>query len=211
LLPETVRSTLSPLHRAAIGELPPFDWKHTRVFRLPSVGNSYLRVNLAGREPQGIVAPGAEYEAVLGEIAARFGALVNPETGEPAVEGVYFPATQFTGPLAQELPDAAILWNAKAPINSITSPEIGVIEGRQISDRTGNHRPEGFALLHGPAFAGGPASSNVDARTIAPFVTEYFGVAMPAISETESGVRVAGADRYRVVLDACVPFRAPLA
>ena len=97
LLPEAVRESLLPLHRAAIGSQPPFDWSRTRVFPLPSVGDSYLRANLQGREPSGTVAPGAEYEATLRDVAAQFLALVNPETGERAVENVCFRRSSSRG------------------------------------------------------------------------------------------------------------------
>jgi hypothetical protein len=179
LLPPAVREALLPFHRAAIGALPPLDWRQTRVFRLPTVGNSYLRVNLSGREPQGIVSP-AQYETLLAQIAAHFRALINPATGEPAVEGVYFPAKQFIGPKSSELPDVAILWNSNARIDAVTSNDIGTISGRQGGDRTGNHRPDGFALFRGQAFSAGGGMHQGDARQIAPAVLNYFGVTPPA-------------------------------
>jgi predicted AlkP superfamily phosphohydrolase/phosphomutase len=98
VLPDSVREALLPFHRAMTGGPPPLDWTKTRVFRLPNVGNSYLRVNLAGREPNGTVASGAEYDALLSEVAAKFRALINPATGEHVVEDISFPAIQFQCP-----------------------------------------------------------------------------------------------------------------
>jgi predicted AlkP superfamily phosphohydrolase/phosphomutase len=140
------------------------------------VGNSYLRINLAGREPQGIVSPGAEYEALLSDIAAQFLALHDPGSGERVVEDVYFPATQFSGPRARDLPDVAIVWNSRRPIDGVASDTIGTISGKQQSDRSGNHRPEGFALFHGPSFAAGAAAYQGDARQLAPLILKRFGV-----------------------------------
>jgi predicted AlkP superfamily phosphohydrolase/phosphomutase len=176
LLPDAVRESLLPLHRAAIGSQPPFDWNRTRVFRLPSVGDSHLRVNLQGREPSGTVAQGAEYAATLRDVSDQFLALVNPETGERAVENVYFPAKQFAGPRSAELPDVAIVWNAKAPINAVASDDIGVVEGQQGPDRSGNHRSEGFALFRGASFAAGASEQEGDARQIAPVILKQFGI-----------------------------------
>ena len=179
LLPHAVKEALSPLHRAAVGALPPWDWHRTKVFRLPTVGNSYLRINLAGREPLGCVSPGAEYEALLSQLAAQFHDLVIPETGERAVEDVYFPAKQLPGPKAAELPDVAIVWNASAPIIAVTSNAIGTISGQPDSDRSGNHRPDGFALFRGPSFAAGAGTHDGDARQIAPTILNRFGVELP--------------------------------
>ena len=179
VLPDAVRESLLPLHRAALGEQPPFDWKRTRVFRLPTVGDSYLRVNLEGREPLGAVAPGAEYEA-------RFG-MSRPvsrarESGNGRARGgdVYFPAKQFVGPRSAELPDVAIVWNSNAPINAVASDDIGVIAGPQPLGRSGNHRPEGFALFRGASFAAGASGQEGDARQITPTILQRFGIDPPA-------------------------------
>jgi predicted AlkP superfamily phosphohydrolase/phosphomutase len=180
LMPNAVRERLLPFYRSAMGDSPALDWSRTKVFRLPSVGNSYLRLNVAGREPAGVVSPGDEYDRLLADVAAHFLALVNVETQERAVEDVYFPAKQFAGPKSIELPDIAVLWNARARIDSIGSDALGVLSGKQISDRTGNHRPEGFALFRGPTVAAGAHQISADARQVAPAVLQRFGVAPPA-------------------------------
>lgn len=179
LISPKIREALLPFHRKMIGEAPPFDWLRTRVFRLPNVGNSYLRINLAGREPQGTVAPGAEYEALLAEIAARLKDLVNVETGQAAVEDVYFPGKRFKGPKSQDLPDIAVVWNSRAPIRKVHSAATGLLEGEDILHRTGNHRPEGFALFHGPGCAAGAEIHQGDARQIAPAVLKLFDLPIP--------------------------------
>jgi predicted AlkP superfamily phosphohydrolase/phosphomutase len=195
LLPDAVRESLLPLHRAAIGSQPPFDWNRTRVFRLPTVGDSYLRVNLQGREPSGTVAPGAEYEGTLRDVSSQFLALVNPETGERAVENVYFPAKQFAGPRLAELPDVAIVWNATTPINAVASDDIGVIEGQQEPDRSGNHRSEGFALFRGASFAAGASEQEGDGRQIAPVILQQFGIDSPSHYELAAPSAIVGSPR----------------
>jgi predicted AlkP superfamily phosphohydrolase/phosphomutase len=179
-LPHRVREALLPFHRAMIGAPPPWDWTRTQAFRLPSVGNSYLRVNLAGREPAGIVAPGDQYRALLARIETQFRALVDPSTGDGVVEDVYFPAGHFVGPKSNELPDVAIVWSSRRPINAVTSDAIGTVSGQQITDRSGNHRPEGFALFRGPSFAAPVRTAQGDARQIAPAILTLFGIQAPA-------------------------------
>jgi len=195
ILPDAVRESLLPLHRATIGSQPPFDWNRTRVFRLPTVGDSYLRVNLQGREPVGTVSPGAEYEATLRDVSAHFLALVNPETGERAVEDVYFPAKQFVGPRSAELPDVAIVWNSDAPINAVASDDVGVITGRQAPGRSGNHRPEGFALFRGSSFAAGASEQEGDARQIPHVILQRFGIDPPSHYELNAPSAIVGSPR----------------
>jgi predicted AlkP superfamily phosphohydrolase/phosphomutase len=117
---------------------------------LPTDRNSFLRVNLRGREPDGIVAPGKEYDALLAHIESEFRALVNVDTGRPAVEEVYRIQELCPGPRVNELPDLAILWSSEAPIAAVESPRLGRFDLRVREDRTGNHRPGGFMLARGP-------------------------------------------------------------
>ncbi|MGA2563877.1 MAG: alkaline phosphatase family protein [Steroidobacteraceae bacterium] len=126
------------------------DWSRTRVFSLPTNRNSFLRVNLRGREPEGIVARGKEYDDLLKFIEGEFRALVNAETGKPAVEAVFRIQELFPGERADDLPDIAILWHSDVPINAVQSPRLGRIDIPVREDRSGNHRSEGFLLARGP-------------------------------------------------------------
>ncbi len=61
-----------------------FDWSKTRAFALPWAYDGYLRINQLGREPSGIVAPGAEREQLLVEIDRVVRSLRLAGTDEPA-------------------------------------------------------------------------------------------------------------------------------
>ena len=62
------------------------DWSRTRAYAM-GLGNIYI--NLKGREGQGIVEPGAEYEALVAEIKAKLPAYLDPENGEKPVAYVF--------------------------------------------------------------------------------------------------------------------------
>jgi predicted AlkP superfamily phosphohydrolase/phosphomutase len=64
------------------------NWAQTKAFPIPALNTSFVRVNLRGREPQGIVEPGGEYERLLNQIEADLGQLVDVRSGKPAVERV---------------------------------------------------------------------------------------------------------------------------
>jgi predicted AlkP superfamily phosphohydrolase/phosphomutase len=61
------------------------DWKRTRAY---AMGLNALYLNLAGREEHGIVAPGAERDRILEELARRLREFRDPETGELAIADV---------------------------------------------------------------------------------------------------------------------------
>ena len=64
---------------------PNVDWSKTKAYAM-GLGDIYI--NLKGREGKGIVAPGAEYEAVREDIRKKLVTLVDPKTGERAVSRV---------------------------------------------------------------------------------------------------------------------------
>ncbi|MFL6604768.1 MAG: alkaline phosphatase family protein [Steroidobacteraceae bacterium] len=156
------------------------DWDRTRAFQLPTDRNSYLRVNVRGREPNGIVARGAEYQAVLSLLETEFRALVNVETGRPAVEEVFRIHELFPGPRVDDLPDLAVLWNSEAPINSVESPRLGRLDIPAREDRAGNHRPEGFILAKGPAIRPNVGELHGDVLQIPATFLALHGVSIPA-------------------------------
>jgi predicted AlkP superfamily phosphohydrolase/phosphomutase len=61
------------------------DWSKTRAY---AMGLGEVYINLRGREAQGIVQPGAEYDALKSELKQKLVAMVDPETGEHPVRRV---------------------------------------------------------------------------------------------------------------------------
>ena len=62
------------------------DWSKTRAYAL---GLGQIYINLQGREKQGIVKPGAEYQQLVAEIKQKLEAFVDEETGERPVAHVF--------------------------------------------------------------------------------------------------------------------------
>ena len=62
------------------------DWSKTQVYAL---GLNALYLNLAGREKNGIVKPGAESQAILSKVTQQLLAFRDPENGRQVVKAVY--------------------------------------------------------------------------------------------------------------------------
>ena len=69
-------------------------WEQTRAYAL---GLSKIYINLAGRERQGCVNPGREYEECCQAIARDLMALRDPASGEPVVRQVYRSNRLYSG------------------------------------------------------------------------------------------------------------------
>jgi predicted AlkP superfamily phosphohydrolase/phosphomutase len=65
---------------------PNVDWSKTKAY---SMGLGEIYINVRGREGQGIVGPGAEYDAVRNEIRSKIVTLVDPHTGKRPVLNAY--------------------------------------------------------------------------------------------------------------------------
>jgi len=79
------------------------DWSKTKAFSAP-IPQQGIYVNLAGREPNGIV-PQSEYESVRDEIIERFQALIDPDDGKPVLDRIYKREEVVHGPVAEDAPD----------------------------------------------------------------------------------------------------------
>lgn len=131
------------------------DWARTRAFALPTDLEGCIRINLKGREPEGIVEPGEEYETLCRDIAADMRKLVNPDTGAHVVKDVWIVHEQFEGPMADHLPDITITWHNDAPISALRSDTMGTVTGESPDPRTGTHSTQGFSLAFGSRFSSG--------------------------------------------------------
>jgi predicted AlkP superfamily phosphohydrolase/phosphomutase len=97
------RAKREELQRRIFLSLNDVDWSKSKVYSMGNFGQ--LFVNLKGREPMGIVSPGAEYEAVLNDLTQRLQNLVDPEDGKPVIEKVMRRDEVFQGTYADRAPD----------------------------------------------------------------------------------------------------------
>jgi predicted AlkP superfamily phosphohydrolase/phosphomutase len=82
------------------------DWSQTRAY---CVGLGKIYINEIGREGQGIVAPGKEYEDTRNEIIAKLKQLRNPlANNEPVVMNVYKKNEIYTGPYVDKAGDLLV-------------------------------------------------------------------------------------------------------
>lgn len=84
------------------------DWTKTKAY---AVGLNGLYVNLKGREKDGIVNPGAEYDALLDELEKGLLALRDPKDGSPAVTLIVRTHRDFQGPWLDAGPDIIVGYN----------------------------------------------------------------------------------------------------
>jgi len=143
-------------------------WPAMRAFALPSFYDGRIRVNLRGREAEGIVAP-ADYDRVLDEIEGLLRECIDPTTGAGVVESVERPAGGDPLVLDSSLSDLVVVWSG-CPV-AFRHPRHGTL-GPVPYRRTGGHTgPYGFASITGPGVEPGDLGIT-DALDVAPTVFE---------------------------------------
>jgi predicted AlkP superfamily phosphohydrolase/phosphomutase len=123
-------------------ELRGIDWSTTQAFCHPADNQGYVRLNLRGRERDGIV-EGGEADELLARIAAGLATFRDPD-GSPAVAGVERVAAHHPGERAGQLPDLVVRWSetAATTLAGVQSDSFGeVTRSGAGSGRSGNHTP----------------------------------------------------------------------
>lgn len=161
---------------------PGVEWSRSTAFAL---GLSGIYLNQRGREPEGIVEPGAERERLLDRLESDLLAYRDPETGEPVVRAVHRREEIYEGPFVAEAPDLVlglepgyrIGW--QSTLGGITAEVILP----NLDDWSGDHcsmEDTAGVLLTNLRLGRGPGGGNPALRDIAPTVLELLGVAPPA-------------------------------
>jgi len=156
------------------------DWGRTRAFSWGTLGA--VQVNLRGREPEGVVEPGTEYETVRDEAVAGLEAL-RDGSGRPLVEKVWRREEIYHGPALAEAPDLVVVprdgvevVNRPAEPRVALEPETLEWEG---SLKEGNHRPDGMLVLRGPGVARGASIEGARIEDVLPTVAHLLGEPLP--------------------------------
>ena len=176
-IPPELQARLVPLWSAGM-----YDWRTTRAFPLPMDHAGYVRVNLQGREPRGIVTH-EEYDALCHEIAQGFLGFRDAVSGRPIVRQVHRldDLAPADGPARHRLPDLVVEWSDVAPgaapvIRSERLGELRWSSPRLPSGRAGNHRPDGWFVATGPGISAGRAAAAYPIVDLVPTIYRWLGL-----------------------------------
>jgi predicted AlkP superfamily phosphohydrolase/phosphomutase len=173
-IPHPVQRSLYGLRHSLRETMLERDRSKQRAFALPlNERSGAVRINLAGREPNGLVAEGAEYDAVCEDLSEVFKSLVCVESRAPLVQSVVKTREVLDGPFLDRLPDLMIEWNVDRPINAVTSPRTGTITRDYTDARTGHHLNDGFVLISGANAGGEAIKANMDLADVAKTVIAH--------------------------------------
>ena len=154
------------------------NWSQSKVYSMGNFGQLY--VNLKGREPRGIVSPGAEYEDLINDLSERLKALKDPTTNEPVIDRIIRKEEVYTGPYASRAPDLMFFTHnmqykamglSDFSSNRVFDPVFGT---------TGHHRMNGILICCGPGrFKQGAETEGACIQDLAPTILYLLGQGVP--------------------------------
>ncbi len=176
------------------------NWQKTLAYTSVRSTGEGVSINVAGREPDGIVDPG-DFEATRDKVMDALGAFSDPATGQRPIRRVLRREDVFTGQYAGTAPDILL---EPAPLYSLTHAKSMVEDADWLS---GDHRTDGVIAASGPrvwpdAFAepallvdmaptilaalGVPASVKHDGQVLSAVVGDEASVAAVGVRESEA-------------------------
>lgn len=157
------------------------DWSRTTAW---AWGGYYCRIflNVAGREPQGVVAPG-EYESVRDDLARRLEAIPD-DRGRKMATRALRPQELFTGPYVADAPDLFVYfddlyWRAGQDVGHDGLHSFDT----EIGPDDSVHDYQGIFVMSRPGQQRGQRLEGLDLRDVAPTVLDALGVPVPGEME----------------------------
>jgi predicted AlkP superfamily phosphohydrolase/phosphomutase len=171
------------LELAARLELRGVDWTSTRAFTLPNDDAGYIRLNMRGRERDGIVDP-KEADALLEQILSGLQTFRNAD-GAPVIRKVHRTSELgYHGPCEDQLPELIVEWNHRVvtPLAGVSSPAFGAVSSPGwATGRTGCHTGDAWALVV-------PGSSKLRSPTRPPHVVDIVPTVCAAVGIDHNGL-----------------------
>ncbi|EMA38959.1 alkaline phosphatase family protein [Halobiforma nitratireducens] len=149
------------------------DWRNSRAYCADGTRMG-VRINLAGREPNGVV-PQSAYESTRDDLVGILSDLETPD-GEPVFEYVCRREQLYDGPHVERAPDICFL---PTDMNHLVSSSL---YGRRfVSVDAHNHKLDGAFIGAGPGFADGDAAPDrFSLSDVAPITMGLLGRPVPA-------------------------------
>ncbi len=181
-LPEGVQDALSTFWLGVDSR----DWSKTRAFALMGDLQALVQINLRGRETEGIVEPGPEFEELCGMITDGLLTFRDRDTGERVIDRIgrgdrLYPEARYD----VGLPDLVIRWNDTPAVShrAIVSPRYGTIDwphpGRPLDGRSGHHGPPGWLIATGDHIQPGVEMESATAFDLNATIHDLVGVPQP--------------------------------
>jgi len=153
------------------------DWSKTVAYAASNTEQG-IYINLAGREPYGIVKPGKELEETRDLIIKSLEELQHPETSEKMVSRIYKREDIYSGPYANNAPDIIFFLKGGEYIADV-QPMNYLFEKLSWKTGTGTHRLEGIFIGYGKDMKNGTRIEGARIIDLVPTILSLMSIPIP--------------------------------
>jgi predicted AlkP superfamily phosphohydrolase/phosphomutase len=154
------------------------DWYKTKAYAKSSPFGQIV-LNLKGREPQGTINPGEEYDHLVSQIVAKLKNLRDPQDGSKINGLVYTKEEAFKGPFSSNAPDIIYLPQQDG---YQAGNVIGFGSNTPFVNFTGfnaSHSMDGIFMIKGPDIRQGASIKGAAITDLAPTILHLMGLRVP--------------------------------
>jgi predicted AlkP superfamily phosphohydrolase/phosphomutase len=157
------------------------DWSRTKAYRFPMYHPAEgVEINVRGRQPQGIVEPGTEYEEVRDLVVEQLRQAADPETGVPIVEEVHKREDIYSGPYLEIAPDIVFVTSSRFRAErEIGQDYVGPVPLKLLEKYNGLHQIDGIFLARGKNIRAAGTIEGARIMDVAPTVLYAMGLPIP--------------------------------
>jgi predicted AlkP superfamily phosphohydrolase/phosphomutase len=154
------------------------DWSKSKAYSFGRhLGSIYL--NVRGREPEGIVEPGREYEDVREEIIRLARGFVDPRTGEPLIGEIIKREDVYEGPYLDRAPDLILRPRDETNIFFGLADFGSNVTVDTVYRYSGMHRDHGLLIMSGEGVKRGASVEGAGIEDLAPTILYAMGCPIP--------------------------------
>jgi predicted AlkP superfamily phosphohydrolase/phosphomutase len=181
-LPHTAKKLIMPL-KTRLRDLYLMNRRRSEpAFSMPlNEESGCIRINLRGREPNGTIEPGAQYDRLCEQITAQLEGVRDVASGVRLVqEVVHLPTRlQYDPALPTSLPDLLVVWTRDKTIEEVMTSS-GVRYKRAFRPaRAGDHVIDGMLILNGPQWQNLHSEGTCSVLDVAPTILQVHGQPVP--------------------------------
>jgi predicted AlkP superfamily phosphohydrolase/phosphomutase len=187
-MPQFIRTAFTPMQKALWPKLKSQLVQPNKANRkyfeiIINDASGGIRLNVKGREPNGIVDPGKEYDEICEMLTEKLFEIQNCTTGKPLIKRVLKARDVFPGENTDSLPDLMVEWGREGPIDEAYSETIGRVSQKFVfaNHRTGDHtEDDGLFFVMGAGIQSGHIGKHPVAD-LAPTITAILNCEFPNV------------------------------
>ncbi|MBU4288001.1 MAG: alkaline phosphatase family protein [Proteobacteria bacterium] len=177
----TLQSKFQKKLNALKTKVADFNWENTKAYAV-NLYTTYegIALNLKGRQPNGIINPGAEAEQLCKEIKAALLDIKDPRNNNKVVEKVYHREEVFNGPFAEKMPELIVQLNHNYKSGNIFNEQMFTdVPASDFDFQSGDHDENGIFIAFGNNIKKNVELLPAQIQDVAPTILYTMGLPIP--------------------------------